>query len=766
MGENLTRRPGRVFDDARRAGLATVLITCRCNHSLICHCRPPRANKETPSGSAQPADAPSGCRRKPRDPFGELPAELLPTILSHLDVKQAARTSVLASAWRHTWKHSPKLTLDIVAMCGDGGYRHNYLKPGGEELYRRRYVQRFIDTVDEVLRQRHGGGGAVEHLELRFDECHFRQVSSRLYGWIRFAVSSRAKSVRLHVSETSGVVYGRDRYKLPLLLLDAGGGLSKLDHINLSFVSLKVPFHAKSTGFPDLSSLVLRLATVSTSDLQHMLSNCPNLERLDMDRVYLDDQLTVHRPLPRLLYLRMVDCRTSTIELNANNLTTFVFRGSSAPTIINLGGTSGLRNVNIQCYKLTLQQSVTSLPNAFPERLLKSDNIDGEQSYWLSPTDLGRCTPRRSSHRADHLPLQPQPDLPLQITALQRRNHTGSRTRRCTQRRPAEADPQQNNQKSPDRKPSRGAAAHDPVEAGREAGREDQRPVERVGDWEHAWKHSPSLTLDIFAICGAGYRLMLYHERYVQRFLDMADAILRQRRGSVVEQLEIRVDAAAVQLVSRRLDDWVRFAAEARAKSLTLHVSSVLPSWMRPSDLYALPLQLLDDGGVSSLQHIHLSCVLLKLPSPSLPKLKRLGLCYAHVSAADFGDMLSNCPNLEWLDLYYVHLNDELKVDRPFSRLRYLRLADCSVTQIKLTATDLATFIFQGRSLPSIDLGETPRLCDVNVYCHEITMEHALSSLSDAFPMVQRLSFHSITIELEFPWRLENASRFPHLRHL
>ncbi|KAM0829012.1 hypothetical protein ACQ4PT_067155 [Festuca glaucescens] len=252
-------------------------------------------------------------------------------------------------------------------MCGDGGYRHNYLKPSGEELYRRRYVRRFIDTVDEVLRQRRGGGGAVEQLELRFDECHLQQVSSRLYGWIRFAVSSRAKSVRLHVSEAPGVVYGRDRYKLPLQLLDAGGGLSKLDHINLSFVSLKVPFHAKSIGFPDLSSLVLRLATVSTSDLQHMLSNCPNLERLDMDRVYLDDQLTVHRPLPRLLYLRMVDCRTTTIELNANNLTTFVFRGSSAPTIINLGGTSRLCNVNIQCYKLTLQQSVTSLPNAFPE---------------------------------------------------------------------------------------------------------------------------------------------------------------------------------------------------------------------------------------------------------------------------------------------------------------------------------------------------------------------------------------------------------------
>jgi hypothetical protein len=78
-------------------------------------------------------------------------------------VKQAARTSLLSRRWRYAWKHSPKLILDIVAMCGDGR----------AFVYRELYVQRFIDAVDEILRQRRGG--AVEELELRFDESHLPQ---------------------------------------------------------------------------------------------------------------------------------------------------------------------------------------------------------------------------------------------------------------------------------------------------------------------------------------------------------------------------------------------------------------------------------------------------------------------------------------------------------------------------------------------------------------------------------------------------------------
>ncbi|CAM0883495.1 unnamed protein product [Alopecurus aequalis] len=380
MGDDLRRSPGhgRILDDARRQGVATVLISCRCNPSLICYCKPPHPNEETQPGP-QPTrlDHPSSgavgrrqptrhiSRRAARDPFVNLPPELLPTILSKLDdVKQAARTSILSSAWRHAWKVSPKLTLDIVAICGDG-YRS--CKPGEEQyrafLERARYVQRFLDTIDTILGQRNCN--VVEQLELRFDDHHLRQVSSRLDAWIRFVVSSTTtKSVALHVSDTPLGGYGRDQYELPLQLLDAGGGVSSLQHIHLSHVYVKLSCNTQPIGFSNLKSLGLHSATVSTSDLQHMLSNCPNLECLDLHMIYPCTELRVHRPLPRLLRLRLVDYGVTKIQLIADKLTTFIFRGHSLPTI-NLGATPGLRNVYIQCFMLTPQDAVSTLPNAF-----------------------------------------------------------------------------------------------------------------------------------------------------------------------------------------------------------------------------------------------------------------------------------------------------------------------------------------------------------------------------------------------------------------
>jgi hypothetical protein len=167
--------PGRIpDDDSCREGVATVLMSCRCNSNLICHCKPPRSSEETSPGGAQPTrlDHPSSgdrsSRAAARDPFGDLPAELLPTILSYLDARQAAQTSVLSSAWRHAWKHSPKLTLDILAICGDGYWS---CKTGAGYMFvdRAHDVGRFIDNVNTILRQRRGG--AVEQLELRCDEC-------------------------------------------------------------------------------------------------------------------------------------------------------------------------------------------------------------------------------------------------------------------------------------------------------------------------------------------------------------------------------------------------------------------------------------------------------------------------------------------------------------------------------------------------------------------------------------------------------------------
>ncbi|KAI5007255.1 hypothetical protein ZWY2020_047203 [Hordeum vulgare] len=390
MGNHLSRRPGRISDDACGEGVATVLIGCRCNPSLICHRKASRHgsvpvrhwNQETAPGAARIDPSGAGGRRKPTrgrsrgkagDPFGDLPEELLPMILSKLDMKEAAMTSVLSSAWKHAWKLSPRLTLDIFAMFSTGTQR---------------CVQRFMDVVDATLHQRLRDGAVVQQLELRLDAYGFAQVLHRLDDWVRFAVLLQAKGVILHVPPLmmplQAVCYEMHvfPYTFPLQLLDAGGGTSSLQHVQLSSVSLKVPSpHTQSLGFPNLRKLGLCSAWLPTNDLNIVLSNCSSLEWLDLCMVYLMDGFKVDRPLARLKYLRLADCRVTKIEMiNASKLISFILEESlecqlPTPTSIlhiDLGGpeflmpASQLHSVHIHCHMFTLEHALGALPRAFP----------------------------------------------------------------------------------------------------------------------------------------------------------------------------------------------------------------------------------------------------------------------------------------------------------------------------------------------------------------------------------------------------------------
>lgn len=381
MGNNLTRRPERIFDDGRGEGIGTVLINSGCKPSLICHCKLSRNDILKPiiwqhmddnDSHPQPtrpevfSDPSGGSPRKiirsrqiaSKDPFGILPEELLCTILSKLDLKEAAKTSILSSTWRHTWKHYPKLTFDILTMCG-GKYKTREQRhiQTPECVDRVHYVQQFVNIVNTILYQHQGK--TIERFELRLTVDVLAQLFDQLDDWVRYAVSSRTKNLILHVSLTPLDVFHYKRYVFPVQLLDAG---SCLQHIQLAHVLLKVP--SQFVGFPNLRRLGLYSTRVSASDMQCMVSNCPNIEWLDLFMVHLNDELKVDRPLSCLLYLRLSDCRVTTIELNAPKLQTFIFQGRLVP--IHLGESSELHNIVIHSYTLTLEQAICSFADAYP----------------------------------------------------------------------------------------------------------------------------------------------------------------------------------------------------------------------------------------------------------------------------------------------------------------------------------------------------------------------------------------------------------------
>jgi hypothetical protein len=204
--------------------------------------------------------------------------DVVHTILSKLPVKEVLKTSALSSQWRYRWAICPKLSFNSVGVCG------------GDMCAKKRSEQNFVDNVNLVLQKYRGK--EVKKLEVKF--AFDSMLADHLSYWIRSAVSSRVKSIAFDLVPIRWRGH-RDRYVFPLELFDSES-ISRLQHIQLSFVSLKLPAHFR--GFQNLRKLDLNLLHVTRNDLENMLSNCDSLEWLSIVRCHLNDELRVESRCP------------------------------------------------------------------------------------------------------------------------------------------------------------------------------------------------------------------------------------------------------------------------------------------------------------------------------------------------------------------------------------------------------------------------------------------------------------------------------------
>ncbi|CAL4945579.1 unnamed protein product [Urochloa decumbens] len=278
--------------------------------------------------------------------FSDLPEDVLGTILSKLPPKEILRTSVLSNKWKHMWTVCPKLRFDDIIMRGE------------DVTGTQQYTRKFIDVVNGVLKQYHGKAVEELHIKFEFDTM----LAEHLDDWVNFALSSRAKNLALDLLPAN---FGLrpDRYRFPFELFD-GESISRLQHLQLSFVSFESPSHF--CGFPNLKKLDLHMLCVTCKDLQDMLSNCFNLEWLSIVRCHLDDAgLKVVRLLHRLLYLHIAHCEISKIQFSAMNLRTFVYRGHWIP--FHLGDALALKDAKLYFIgKIALKFALTVLPKLLP----------------------------------------------------------------------------------------------------------------------------------------------------------------------------------------------------------------------------------------------------------------------------------------------------------------------------------------------------------------------------------------------------------------
>ncbi|XP_048573007.1 F-box/FBD/LRR-repeat protein At1g13570-like [Triticum urartu] len=201
---------------------------------------------------------PTDGEEPPVDLVGNLPEDVLCTVLSKLSLEEAVRTSAVSRKWRYLWTVCPKLSFDGNTIRG----KNNYEK--------RVYNLVFSHIVNRVLGQ--CSGKLVEELEIKIELN--RMLVEHLDNWVRFAVSSRAKALVFDLAREQRQPPGcHDRYKFPFELLDEDS-IHRLQKLHLSFVDLQPPMHF--SGFPNLRKLDLSIVSVNGKEIEHMLSNCCN----------------------------------------------------------------------------------------------------------------------------------------------------------------------------------------------------------------------------------------------------------------------------------------------------------------------------------------------------------------------------------------------------------------------------------------------------------------------------------------------------------
>lgn len=185
------------------------------------------------------------------DRISNLPWDVLDTILVRLPLRDAARTSILSSKWRYKWTNLSQFILDdkcIPSSISDKASR--WIE-----------IRKIIDQVQS------NHNGPIEKFKLAAYCC---PNYSDLDQWIRFLTEKGIKE--LIIQEFSVIKH----FKLP----DSVFCGPKLSHLELYGCILRLPSSFK--GFDCLKILQLNHVFIISDTLEHLIRNCPVLEKLTL----------------------------------------------------------------------------------------------------------------------------------------------------------------------------------------------------------------------------------------------------------------------------------------------------------------------------------------------------------------------------------------------------------------------------------------------------------------------------------------------------
>uniref|UniRef100_A0ACD5XTW1 Uncharacterized protein n=1 Tax=Avena sativa TaxID=4498 RepID=A0ACD5XTW1_AVESA len=263
--------------------------------------------------------------KRSRSSWPELPEDIWYHIHSLLPLRDAARASCVSRTFRCSWRRYPNLTFNKSTMGLNSG----------DDNYREKNCQTFIDRVDQIMKKHSGN---VKRFEFEYYDSTFD--TSQLNNWLQIAVTPGIEELEISLS----LGYGQEKYNFPCPLLFAGSGVNSIRSLDLGGCAFR-----PMAGLGCLTRLDLSDVHITGDELGCLLSNSFALEELSLSDCSEIICLQIPCLLHRFANLSVYDCsKLEVIENKAPNLGTVSIDGDVAH--ISIGYSLQVKDLDMCCY--------------------------------------------------------------------------------------------------------------------------------------------------------------------------------------------------------------------------------------------------------------------------------------------------------------------------------------------------------------------------------------------------------------------------------
>ncbi|KDP24339.1 hypothetical protein JCGZ_25635 [Jatropha curcas] len=220
------------------------------------------------------------------DRISNLPWDVLDSILVHLPLREAARTSILSRKWRYKWTGLSQFVFDDKCIRSSLSDK----------------VARWVEIMKIINKVRFYHSGPIEKFKLATYCC---PNYSDLNQWIDFLTEKGIKE--LIIQDFSFI----KRFKLPSCVFSC----PKLNCLELYGCIFRLPTFFR--GFDCLKSLQLSHSFIVSDTLESLICNCPVLEKLTLWNIDHLSFVRIHNP--NIKYLKL-DSKFEDICLGSSSL--------------------------------------------------------------------------------------------------------------------------------------------------------------------------------------------------------------------------------------------------------------------------------------------------------------------------------------------------------------------------------------------------------------------------------------------------------------